>query len=162
MTFERRYRDKDGDQWKTLAQLRHRADLLRTRREAVEIVASTRKSLSKPTDGEARNNQPGGGSIPGRFAFKPSTSGETTMNRILEVTDEDETLVLEYVSLEDLKDERILPRKKSGLDDRINNSSACSGMAIFTKPNRLNFGTKHRSRTYDNRTEQITARTVVP
>jgi hypothetical protein len=31
------------------------------------------------------------------------------MNRILEVTDEDETLVLEYVSLDDLKDERILP-----------------------------------------------------
>ena len=35
---------------------------------------------------------------------------EITMNRILEVTDEDETLVLEYISLEDLKDERILPR----------------------------------------------------
>ena len=32
------------------------------------------------------------------------------MNRILEVTDDNETLVLEYVSLEDLKDERILPR----------------------------------------------------
>lgn len=32
------------------------------------------------------------------------------MNRILEVTDEDENLVLEYVNLEDLKDERILPR----------------------------------------------------
>jgi len=32
------------------------------------------------------------------------------MNRILEVTDEDETLVLEYIDLEDLKDERILPR----------------------------------------------------
>ena len=32
------------------------------------------------------------------------------MNRILEVTDEDETLTLEYVELEDLKDERILPR----------------------------------------------------
>jgi hypothetical protein len=31
------------------------------------------------------------------------------MNRILEVTDEDETLVLEYISLEDLKDERIFP-----------------------------------------------------
>jgi hypothetical protein len=35
---------------------------------------------------------------------------EITMNRILEVTDEDETLVLEYISLEDLKDEKILPR----------------------------------------------------
>jgi hypothetical protein len=32
------------------------------------------------------------------------------MNRILIVTDEDETLFLEYISLEDLKDERILPR----------------------------------------------------
>jgi len=31
------------------------------------------------------------------------------MNRILEVTDEDETLVLEYLSLDDLKNERILP-----------------------------------------------------
>jgi hypothetical protein len=31
------------------------------------------------------------------------------MNRILEVRDEDETLVLEYISLEDLKNERILP-----------------------------------------------------
>jgi hypothetical protein len=34
---------------------------------------------------------------------------ETTMNRILEVTDEDETLVLEFVNLEDLQNERILP-----------------------------------------------------
>ncbi len=32
------------------------------------------------------------------------------MNRILEVTDEDETLVLEYVSLDDLRNEGILPR----------------------------------------------------
>ncbi len=31
------------------------------------------------------------------------------MNRILEVTDEDETLVLEYVDLDDLKNERIIP-----------------------------------------------------
>lgn len=31
------------------------------------------------------------------------------MNRILEVTDEDETLVLEYLSLDDLKNEGILP-----------------------------------------------------
>ena len=31
------------------------------------------------------------------------------MNRILEVTDEDETLVLEYISLDDLRNERILP-----------------------------------------------------
>jgi hypothetical protein len=32
------------------------------------------------------------------------------MNRILEVTDEDETLVLEYLDLDDLKNERILPK----------------------------------------------------
>jgi hypothetical protein len=32
------------------------------------------------------------------------------MNRILEVTDEDETLVLEYVELDDLRKEGILPR----------------------------------------------------
>ena len=31
------------------------------------------------------------------------------MNRILEVTDEDETLVLEYIDLKDLQNERILP-----------------------------------------------------
>ena len=31
------------------------------------------------------------------------------MNRILEVTDEDESLVLEFVDLEDLQNERILP-----------------------------------------------------
>jgi len=31
------------------------------------------------------------------------------MNRILEVTDEDETLALEFVDLHDLEDERILP-----------------------------------------------------
>jgi hypothetical protein len=35
---------------------------------------------------------------------------ETTMNRILEVTDEDETLVLEFLDLDDLKNERILPK----------------------------------------------------
>jgi hypothetical protein len=34
---------------------------------------------------------------------------ETTMNRILQVTDEDESLVLEFVNLEDLQNERILP-----------------------------------------------------
>ena len=32
------------------------------------------------------------------------------MNRILEVTDEDETLHLEYVDLDDLRKEGILPR----------------------------------------------------
>ena len=32
------------------------------------------------------------------------------MNRILEVTDEDETLVLEYVEIDDLRKEGILPR----------------------------------------------------
>ena len=31
------------------------------------------------------------------------------MNRILEVIDEDETLTLEFVDLDDLRDERILP-----------------------------------------------------
>jgi hypothetical protein len=35
---------------------------------------------------------------------------ETEMNRIVEVTDEDETLVLEFVNLDDLKNERILPK----------------------------------------------------
>lgn len=32
------------------------------------------------------------------------------MNRILEVTDDNETLVLEYVNLDDLRNEGILPR----------------------------------------------------
>ena len=32
------------------------------------------------------------------------------MNRILEVTDEDETLILEFVNLEDLRNEGILPK----------------------------------------------------
>ena len=32
------------------------------------------------------------------------------MNRILEVTDEDETLVLEFVDLDDLRNEGILPK----------------------------------------------------
>ena len=31
------------------------------------------------------------------------------MNRILEVTDDNDTLILEYVDLDDLKNERILP-----------------------------------------------------
>ncbi len=35
---------------------------------------------------------------------------ETLMNRILEVTDLDDTLVLEYVDLNDLRNEGILPR----------------------------------------------------
>jgi hypothetical protein len=35
---------------------------------------------------------------------------ETAMNRILEVTDEEESLVLEFVELDDLRDEGILPR----------------------------------------------------
>lgn len=33
------------------------------------------------------------------------------MNRLLEVTDEDDTLVLEFVDLEDLRNEGILPRQ---------------------------------------------------
>lgn len=32
------------------------------------------------------------------------------MNRILQVTDEDETLMLEYVELDDLRKEGLLPR----------------------------------------------------
>ncbi len=32
------------------------------------------------------------------------------MNRILEVTDEDDTLILEFVDLNDLRNEGILPR----------------------------------------------------
>lgn len=32
------------------------------------------------------------------------------MNRILEVTDEDESLILEFVDLEDLRNEGILPK----------------------------------------------------
>ncbi len=32
------------------------------------------------------------------------------MNRILEVTDDNETLILEYVELDDLRKEGILPR----------------------------------------------------
>ena len=32
------------------------------------------------------------------------------MNRFLQVTDEDETLVLEYVEIDDLRKEGILPR----------------------------------------------------
>jgi hypothetical protein len=35
---------------------------------------------------------------------------EIDMNRILEVTDEDDNLVLEFVDLEDLRNEGILPR----------------------------------------------------
>lgn len=35
------------------------------------------------------------------------------MNRILEVSDEDETLVLEFLDLDDLKNEGILPRNIS-------------------------------------------------
>jgi hypothetical protein len=35
---------------------------------------------------------------------------ETTMNRILEVTDEDDTLILEFVDLDDLRREGILPK----------------------------------------------------
>jgi hypothetical protein len=38
---------------------------------------------------------------------------ETDMNRILEVTDEDETLALEFVDLDDLRNEGILPQNFS-------------------------------------------------
>jgi hypothetical protein len=35
---------------------------------------------------------------------------EISMNRILEVTDEHETLALEFIDLDDLRNERILPK----------------------------------------------------
>ena len=35
---------------------------------------------------------------------------ETDMNRIVEVTDEDESLVLQFVDLDDLRNEGIIPR----------------------------------------------------
>ena len=41
-------------------------------------------------------------------SFNPQHS-ENIMNRILEVTDEDENLVLEYIDLNDIRAERILP-----------------------------------------------------
>ena len=55
-----------------------------------------------------RSNPHGGGSITGR-RLNPQHP-EITMNRILEVTDDNETLVLEYVDLDDLRKEGILPR----------------------------------------------------
>jgi len=42
--------------------------------------------------------------------FTPQTT-EIDMNRILQVTDEDENLVLEFVDLDDLRNEGILPRQ---------------------------------------------------
>jgi hypothetical protein len=36
---------------------------------------------------------------------------EIPMNRILEVTDQDDTLILEFVDLDDLRNEGILPRQ---------------------------------------------------
>jgi hypothetical protein len=42
---------------------------------------------------------------------------ETTMNRILEVT-EDDTLILEFVDLDDLRNEGILPQNPSQLADQ--------------------------------------------
>jgi hypothetical protein len=43
---------------------------------------------------------------------------ETTMNRILEVTDEDDTLILEFVDLDDLRNEGILPQNPSQRPDQ--------------------------------------------
>ena len=40
----------------------------------------------------------------------PPQTTEIDMNRILQVTDEDESLFLEFVDLEDLRNEGILPR----------------------------------------------------
>ena len=48
--------------------------------------------------------------------LQPSTM-ETTMNRILEVT-EDDTLILEFVDLDDLRNEGILPQNPSQLADQ--------------------------------------------
>jgi hypothetical protein len=42
---------------------------------------------------------------------------EVTMNRILEVTDEDETLALEFVDLDDLRNEGILPQNPAQFPD---------------------------------------------
>jgi hypothetical protein len=42
---------------------------------------------------------------------------ETTMNRILEVT-EDDTLILEFVDLDDLRNEGILPQNPSQRPDQ--------------------------------------------
>ena len=39
----------------------------------------------------------------------PQTT-ELDMNRILEVTDQDDTLILEFVDLDDLRNEGIIPR----------------------------------------------------
>jgi hypothetical protein len=54
------------------------------------------------------NNRTAAAQTPGRRLYPQPT--EITMNRILEVTDEDETLMLEYVELDDLRKEGILPR----------------------------------------------------
>ena len=43
---------------------------------------------------------------------------ETTMNRILEVTDEDESLVLEFLNLDDLRNEGILPHNFAAIPDQ--------------------------------------------
>ena len=40
------------------------------------------------------------------------------MNRILEVTDEDETLALEFIELDDLRTEGILPQNSANLADQ--------------------------------------------
>ena len=45
----------------------------------------------------------------GRRSFPQTT--EIDMNRILQVTDEDESLFLEFVDLDDLRAEGILPRQ---------------------------------------------------
>ena len=42
--------------------------------------------------------------------FSPQTT-EIPMNRILEVTDQDDTLFLEFVDLDDLRNDGILPRQ---------------------------------------------------
>ena len=54
------------------------------------------------------NNQTAAARRTGR-RVSPQTT-ELEMNRILEVTDEDESLVLQFVDLDDLRNEGIIPR----------------------------------------------------
>jgi hypothetical protein len=51
----------------------------------------------------------GGGSHRAAASTLSSQPMEKIMNRILQVTDEDETLALEYIDLDDIRTERILP-----------------------------------------------------
>ena len=105
VTFERRY--KDGDQWKS-SHSYNTSDLLSSPR---------RRTWRTPKSSKRRprlNNRTRGGSIPGRRLNL--NQRRSTMNRILQVTDEDETLVLEYVDLEYLRNEGSEHSPQSRLD----------------------------------------------